>query len=130
MTRVKAGFSLIEVLVAMVIFSIVSLATNSLVLHSMAAISDNSLASEAIAVAQSRIERMRTMPYNAIDSTACVPNSVTSSKGHTTFTVVCQVYADTPAVGLKKIRVTINWTYKGVSKSYATETIYTRITRS
>lgn len=131
MKRSHGGFSLIEVLVAMSIFSIVSLATSSLMTSSMAMITQNAIGSEAIGIAQGRIEAARNMPYDMMtNATTCPTNSVKSSKGTTTFTLACTVLTDTPVTGAKKVRITVNWNYRGKAKSYATETIFTKITRS
>lgn len=131
MRRSHSGFSLIEVLVAMTIFSIASLAVSSLMVNSMAMISQNALASEAIGIAQGRIEAARNVPYDMItNATTCPTNSVKSSKGPTTFTLACTVLTDTPVRRTKTIRIAVNWNHKGKAKSYATETIFTEITRS
>ena len=125
------GFSLVEVLVAMTIFSIVSLATSTLMTGSLAMIAQNAIGSEAIGIAQGRIEAARNIPDDMlINTNVCPSNTVKSSKGTTTFTLVCTVLADTPTTGTKTIRITVNWNYKGKAKSYATETIFTKITRS
>jgi len=126
-----SGCSLIEALVAMTIFSIASLAVSSLMTHSMAMIAENALASEAIGIAQGRIEAARNLPYDMMDSTnTCPDNSVNSSKGSTTFTLVCNVLTNVPVAGAKTIRITVSWDDRGRAKSYATETIFTKITRS
>lgn len=131
MKHLHSGFSLVEVLVAMTIFSIVSLATSSLMTNSMAMISENALGSEAIGIAQGRVEIARNVPYEMMTSAnVCPTTSVNSAKGTTTFTLVCSVATDAPVTGAKTVRITVSWNHKGKVKSYATETIFTKITRS
>jgi prepilin-type N-terminal cleavage/methylation domain-containing protein len=131
MRRAQGGFSLIEVLVAMTIFAIASLAMSSLMVSSMAMVTENALASEAIGIAQGRIEATRTLPYDdMIPGNICPVSNVNSSKGSTTFTLVCAVLPIPSVSGAQTIRITVRWNYRGVAKSYATETIFTEVTRS
>ncbi|NOT55619.1 MAG: type II secretion system protein [Deltaproteobacteria bacterium] len=128
MKRATAGFTLIEVLVAMVIFSISSLAVTSLMVGSMQHISGNGLRSEAISLAQDAIEGLRSAPYDDLATGSEL--DVLSSKGGTTFDVNWRVHTDDPMAGVKRIVVTVTWDHKGVARTYETETIYTNIVRS
>lgn len=128
MKRATAGFTLIEVLVAMVIFSISSLAVSSLMVGSMQRISDNGQSSEAISLAQKALEGLRSAPYDDLATGSDL--DIPSSTGGTTFDVNWRVYKDNPMVGVKKIVVTVTWDHKGATKTYETETIYTDIVRS
>lgn len=118
------GFTLIEVLVAMVIFSIVSLAVTKLMLSSTKLVSDNALASEAITLAQEKMEDLRSTPLPVMISGS---RPVTSAKGVVIFNVVWTVTNDSPEVGMNKVVVTVNWTHQGVAKSYEAESVFTSI---
>ena len=127
MKRAQSGFSLIEVLVAMVIFAIVSLAISSLMVNSMAQISKNALASEAISLAQRQMEDLRNISFADIQNNSY---SASSSKGNTTFTVSWVVADNTPAAGAKKINLSVNWLHKGAPQKYELETIFTAVSPS
>jgi prepilin-type N-terminal cleavage/methylation domain-containing protein len=128
MQRTTAGFSLVEVLVAMVIFSISSLAVSSLMVGSMQRISDNGQRSEAISLAQKTLEGLRSAPYADLETGSQL--HIPSSTGGTTFDVNWMVHDDDPVAGEKRIVVTVTWNYKGATKKYEAETIYTNIIRS
>lgn len=127
MKRTQSGFSLIEVLVSMVIFSIVSLAISSLMVGSMAQISKNALASEAVALAQRQMEDLRNISFVDIQNDSY---SASSAKGNTTFTVSWVVANNTPAVGAKKINLSVNWMHKGAPQQYEVETVFTAVSPS
>lgn len=128
MTRTTAGFTLIEVLVAMVIFSISSLAVTSLMVGSMQHISNNGQRSEAIALAQEALEGLRSAPYDELATGSDL--DIPSSTDGTTFDVNWRVYTNDPMAGVKRIVVTVTWNHKGATKTYEIETIYTNIVRS
>ncbi|HXG22897.1 MAG TPA: type II secretion system protein [Methylomirabilota bacterium] len=124
MKRRAAGFSLIEVLVAMALFMIAATAISSLMYHSTAVISQNNYLSQAIACAQGALEEIRTQAYEDIADTA----GQTCTGDGANFNVAWEVSENEPGDGMKKIVVTVSWLEKGASKSYAIETVYTKIT--
>ena len=63
-----SGFTLIEVLVAMVIFAISSMAVTSLMANHSKLVALNSQSSEAIALAQDKLEDLRTMNFTELTS--------------------------------------------------------------
>ena len=65
--RSNAGFTLIEVLVAVVIFSIASSATVSLLFHSTGIVAENNSSSQPIAVAQRVMEDLRALDYKNVE---------------------------------------------------------------
>ncbi len=123
--RANAGFTLIEVLVAMVIFAIASAATVSLMYHSTRMVAENSSSSQAITVAQRVLEDLRTLDYEDIEDGSF---SYTWAAKNKTFNASWSVYEDAPEAGLKTIIVTVTWDGKGGTKSYETHTIYSQIT--
>jgi prepilin-type N-terminal cleavage/methylation domain-containing protein len=123
MKRSRAGFSLVEVLVAMAIFAVAATAVSSLMYHSTTFVSDNNLLSQAVTCAQTRLEYLRTLDYEDVvgDSSECVGDGVN-------FEVSWEVDENTPEEGTKTILLTVSWTEKGKTKSYALETVYTAVT--
>jgi prepilin-type N-terminal cleavage/methylation domain-containing protein len=123
MKRSMAGFSLVEVLVAMAIFAVAATAVTSLMYHSTTFVSGNNLLSQAITCAQTRLEYLRTLDYEDVvgDSSECVGDGAN-------FEVSWEVDEDAPEEGAKTVILTVSWTEKGEVKSYALETIYTAVT--
>jgi prepilin-type N-terminal cleavage/methylation domain-containing protein len=120
-----AGFTLIETLVAMVIFAIVSLAITSLMVMNTQMISENVQSSEAVGYAQELLENLREVPVASL-SPGTMSSTRTSSRG-TVYTVTWTVTPNTPAAGRTWVGVTIAWSHKGSPRSYATQSIFTQI---
>lgn len=123
MKHADKGFSLIEVLVAMSLFMIVATAVSSLMYHSTSHLSGSNHLSQAIACAQETLEGIRVLAYEDMDnaSSECVGDGMS-------FDVVSEITENDPDDGMKTVVVTVSWNEKGESKSYAIQTIYTKIT--
>jgi type IV pilus modification protein PilV len=103
----SAGFSLIEVLIALSIFTIGILGVASLVISS---INENGLArrvTEATALAEDRLESMLALPYENIDAGQ-------STEG--AYTVSWNVAQDIIVAQTKSITVTVTWQYLGIDR--------------
>jgi len=124
MKRWHEGFTLIEVLVAMVIFAITSLAATSLIVNSTKLISENDLSSQAIALAQEQLEQLRDVP---IATMADQLATTTAAKGTVTFNINRDIIQDTPIKGVNTLVITVTWNQQGVTKSYATRSIFTQV---
>jgi prepilin-type N-terminal cleavage/methylation domain-containing protein len=123
MKYTRAGFSLVEVMVAMTVFAIAASAVASLMFHSTETISNNNFSSQAIVCAQEELEIVRAKTYDSIE------NYERDCEGEgMSFEVIREVTENEPSEGLKTIVVTVIWTEKGESRSYAIETIYTEVT--
>lgn len=118
------GFTLIEVLVAMVIFAIVSLAITQMMVASTKLASENGIASEAIALAQETLEDLRAVPFANMTSGSAV---ATSSKGVVPLNVAWTVTSNSPETGMNTIVVTVTWDQQGVTKSYDVQSVFTNI---
>jgi prepilin-type N-terminal cleavage/methylation domain-containing protein len=124
MQHSSSGFSLVEVLVAMVVFMISAAAVSSLMFHSTSVVSQNNYMSQAITCAQTALEDLRTQSYDDITDASGQSCSV----GGMSFDVAWVVTDDAPDDGMKTIVVTVSWSEKGQSKNYAIETVYTKVT--
>lgn len=123
LNRACAGFTLIEVLVALTIFSISSLAATRLVVSATALVSENKTASQAIALAQDTIENLRNVAYaDMVDGTDVV------TLDNITFTITWTVSANDPVPDTSTVVVRVNWQAKGETKQYETESIYSQVT--
>ncbi len=69
------GFTLIETAIAMVVMMVVGLGATSLFLYSIRSNSGGEERSQALAIAQQRLERLRELGYNHVNLTPGVTNS-------------------------------------------------------
>ncbi len=116
MKQAPKGFTLVEVMVALVLFSIVSLAIASQLVFPTAMISENAQYSQAIALAQQALEDLRAVPYDSIDDGL----ETVTWKG-IPFTVSWDVEE---GEGTKEIQVTVSWESKGETKTYGIQSIF------
>ncbi|MGE0684195.1 MAG: prepilin-type N-terminal cleavage/methylation domain-containing protein [Candidatus Binatia bacterium] len=123
MKRFDAGFSLIEVLVAMVIFAIVSLATTNLMVGSTAMVSRNDATSQAINFAQMIMENLRNIPFDEMESGS---DTLTNAQGRE-FSVAWDVAEDAPADGMNTVNVSVSWDEKGTTKQYEIDNILAKV---
>jgi prepilin-type N-terminal cleavage/methylation domain-containing protein len=121
----NSGFTLIETLIALAIFGIVSMAITSLMVMNTRMISENAQSSEAIGYAQELLENLREVPVESL-SPGSMSSTRTSSRG-TVFTITWTVTPNTPALGRTSVAVTVVWNHKGSPRSYATQSIFTKI---
>jgi type IV pilus modification protein PilV len=96
------GFTLIEILVAMILFSIASLGTASVLTSTMRANMMAHHRSFATTLAQDRIEEVR-----ASGTTACIGGS--DSQGSVTFSLACATAAGPN--GSTNVTVIVTWSY-------------------
>jgi prepilin-type N-terminal cleavage/methylation domain-containing protein len=121
----QGGFTLIETLVALAVFAIVSLAVTSLMVKDTQMISENAQSSRAIAFAQEALETLREVPVVSLMSGSWP--SITS--GGTTFNVSWTATNNSPAMGMTAIVVTVNWQHKGSPRTYALQSIFTNLSQ-
>jgi len=121
--RRERGFSLLEVLSAMTLFALVAAAVGTLSTASMLHTIQNRHASTAAQLAQQRLEDLRSLPLASIISGTS--NSTVAGQAYTTITTV---QSNTPASGMSRITVRVNWTGPEGARSYAVDTIYTSVT--
>lgn len=121
----ESGFTLVETLVAMVIFAISSLAMASLLTTGIRQASENNVTSQAIALAQEELEDVRT--YRYVDMAPAPARTVLSAKGGIAFTITRTVINNNPALGMSRVTVTVAWNSHGAPRTYETESIFTRL---
>ena len=123
MKRSDGGFTLVEVLMALMLAAMVGGAVTSSVVFTTNIVGENTLASEAITLAQSAMEDLRTVAYDDIDA-----GSEMSPDGQ--FTITREVLDDTPGPGMKEIEVIVTWEWKGQPRLYALHTVYSQINKA
>ncbi len=129
MVATKKGFTLIEVLMAMVMFSVALLGLEKM--H-LTAIQVNTIANrltQASTLVQDKAEQLLAMPYNdplLADTTA--PGSVTTypnannpdpSPPPPGYAIRWEVDTDVPSVGIKTINIFVTWNNLKVSKTFS-----------
>lgn len=106
----ESGFTLIEVMIALVILATGLLALMTMQIVSIRANAFSSEMTYASMLAQSRFEQIRNMAYDSITAGTVndtVPASV-ATKG-TEYKVETRVVDNTPATDMKTVTLTINW---------------------
>lgn len=122
MKHPRAGYSLIELLVAMSIFAVTGSAIATQMVHSTAMISQNAQASQAISIAQQVLEDLRTLAYSDMTS-----GSETVTWKRREFNVLWDVSEDDPRPGTKTVVVSVAWEDKGETKIYETRSVYSQV---
>ena len=119
----QAGFTLIEVLIAMVIFAIVSAAIASQLVNTTAMVSENKGFSQAQALARSYMESLRATPYEDL-----ADSSDQKTIDGQTFNIQWFVDNYEGEDGVKSIRVEVSWSHKGEELSHELDNLYTQVT--
>jgi len=102
------GFTLLEVMIALVILSVGLLGLAAL---QLVAIKGNSFSSEmttATMIAQERAEMLKNRPYTDLDLVQGTHNAVGSSKG-VQYAITWEVTDNTPATDMKLIELSVSW---------------------
>lgn len=114
------GFTLLEILIALSIFS---LAVLGLAIGTVSVIRTNQtshLRASAINLAQARLEELRAMTSAAFSGLSCpssTPCSDTAVASGVTFTRQWWITTNSPVAGVNRIDVTVNWS------DYASQTL-------
>ncbi len=104
-----AGFTLIEILVAMVVFAIASLGLAMGVTSVVRSNQRSYLASIATNLAQDKLEELKASPASVVPWGGNCDSQVPTTNG-VEFTRTWQVWNNSPATGVKRIDVTVQWT--------------------
>jgi len=118
---VDRGFTLIEVLVAIVIVGLGASATATGMRATTNLLGSNTLHIRAITLTQQAIEDLRTVDYDSM-----VDGTSASADGK--FTTAWTIAAGNPGPGMKFITAETTWDWRGMTQRYALHTVYSRIT--
>jgi type IV pilus assembly protein PilV len=105
----QSGFTLIEVMIALVVLAagLLALATMQIV-----SIRSNAFSSEmtyATMLAQTRLEQIRNMPYDNVNAVGQVTLPVDPTTKGIAYRVQRQVQNNTPATDMKTVTLVIDW---------------------
>jgi len=103
----RNGFALIEVLMAMVIFTVGILALAGLQITTISGNAAARMQTEATAIGASIVEKLRSLPFDHEDLVPTVRPHSWSAGGSRPYAVEWTVRADTPVNGTKTVRVTV-----------------------
>ena len=107
----------------MTLFALVAAAVGALSTGSMLHTIQNRHATAAAQLAQQQLEDLRSLPLASI-----VNGTTTSSVAGQAYTTITTVQPNTPAAGMSRITVRVNWTGPEGARTYAVDTIYTSVT--
>ena len=103
----RNGFALIEVLMAMVIFTVGILALAGLQITTISGNAAARMQTEATAIGARAVERLRSLPFDNEDLVPTArPHSLPAS-GRRPYTVDWEVEVNTPVNGTKTVQVTV-----------------------
>lgn len=121
----QSGMTLIEVLIAIAIFAIVTTALYVVIDLGIHVLRDDQARLDGLSIAQSQIEAIKNVPYTDVGTVSGIPNGVFEStsilnQNQTNYTVETDIrYIDDPFDGLiptdtvntdyKKVRVEVTW---------------------
>lgn len=120
----EAGLSLVEALVAIVIFAAAAAAAGSMLTQAFVASDSANLRQHAVALAESTVEELRATPYDDLAGFMATDSAI-----GTPFTITAAVTRDRPVANMSEITATVRWNDRGRTKSYVARTIYTSLER-
>ena len=112
------GFTLLEVMLALVLFAACTVSLVEVMQHAQAGTGDGESTLIATHLAQRRLEELRNTSYASLANEAKA--SVSSPSGYTRFSR--EVTVTTPYTNLKQIVVTVYWTSAGGETSVSLQT--------
>ncbi len=118
----KRGFTLIEVMIAMLVLLVGLLGSLAGVMAAADYNLGNALRNEAIKIAQERLENLRVGRYDAL-AAAAGTNPVQRQLRKVLHVFEVETNPVTINDSVTQIGVTVRWTFKNRARAYATETI-------
>jgi len=119
----QRGTTLIECLVAIVLFALAAAAVGDLLTAQIRMQGSNGTTTTAISLAAGELEDVRALHYEDMAS-----RSSTNVVGGMAYTLDTGVVANSPQPNMKTVRTTVLWTEPTGAKSYTVHAIYTNVT--
>jgi prepilin-type N-terminal cleavage/methylation domain-containing protein len=120
----RQGFTLLEILIAMAIFSIGILAVGTMILTTTRNTTDSNIITQATMLARSKIEEKKREADAGTLSVGVETESNINNNGNAggIFTRVCNV-SSIPVGSSRQIQVTVSWTRNGRNRSVVLKTL-------
>jgi Tfp pilus assembly protein PilV len=129
------GLTLVEVMIAFLVLLITSLALMQTALVSISANMQNVLRDEAVSIADMRISAAKAAPFDdinqdgATDSNPLTINQdVSRTLKNVNMTFGTTMTVNQLSTDIKRVDVTVTWTWKGVAYTHSASTIMRRTT--
>jgi type IV pilus assembly protein PilV len=125
----KRGFTLIEVLVAILFLVIGLLGLLSLTTTVIKGNAFSKMTTMATTLAKAKLEDVKSQSYTDVATStdyATSSGTVSGSSSGALYTRTCTVTGDSPAANMKTISVQVTWLWNGTSRSVSTSTIISR----
>ena len=118
----KKGVTLVEMMIALVILLVVSLALMQTAIIGMNVNLQNVLRDEAVNIAEMRMNQLRIVPFDTLDSIASETTVTRNFRGFTeTYTPARTI--NTINANSKQISIMVSWTYRGQIYNHGITTI-------
>jgi len=115
-TKDSRGFTLVEVLVAIVVFALGVLALNKVQMSTINSNTYSNQMSLATSLAHDQMDTLMSLAYTHADLNAG-NHSTTAAMPLVTYTIAWTVVDNTPLTGTKTITITVQWNFKNANHS-------------
>jgi type IV pilus assembly protein PilV len=105
----RAGFTLVEVLLALVVFTVGCLGLSAMTMAMTTTLSFSQKLTTATTLAQETMEVVTSTPYANITPARWPPEGYNTIPGYPQFSREVTVSADTPFVNTKTVVITVSW---------------------
>lgn len=123
----EKGFTLLEVLIAISIFSIGILAVGTMQIASIRGNTSARTHTEAATWAADRVERLMALPYNHPDLDAAAANNPHSVPPEGVYNISWNVTDNTPITNTKTITIIVTWNARGANRSVSMQHVIPQI---
>lgn len=121
--RKQSGFTLIEVMIALVILAVGILALMTMQIVSIRANAFSSEMTYAAMVGQSELEKVRNMNYDDVIAVARTTHDVDPTTKGVAYSIERQVQDNIPATDMKTVTLTVDWLGKPAGSADGTTTV-------